>query len=290
MNGKRMIAWLLALALACTGGLALAAPAQDRMGNPIDLPETVGAIVSLAPSTTQVLADLGAADRIVAIDTYSLGTKDLPEGLPAFDMMAPDVEQLIALSPDVVFVTGMMLVEGDPLQQLTDMGIAVAYIPSSNTIADIQEDILFIGEVVGDAEGAARLVQDMQAQIDLLRVETDEPIPVYFEVGAEPGLYSFGAGTFLNEMIELVGGKNIFADQEGWLSVSDESVIAADPQVIFTNDYMGEAAAEGILARTGWEEVSAVKEGRVFYIDSDASAQPNHRIVEALKQMAEAME
>lgn len=282
-----VVAWILALVLVCTGLTALAdMPTQDRAGNEITVPETVETIVSLAPAITQVLVDLGAADKIVAIDTYSAGTKGLSETLPAFDMMTPDLEQIIALAPDIVLMTGMTLTGGDdPMKQLTDAGICVAYIPSSDSIKGILEDTLFIGQIAGDEAGAQGLNDTLTAAIDELRVTTDDPTPVFFEIGFP---YTMGSGTFINEMIEILGGRNIFADETGWLTVSDEAVIAAAPEIIFTNaDWNPEAVAE-ILAREGWETIPAVENGRVYLINGDASSQPNHRIIYALQEMAAA--
>ncbi|MBQ3305261.1 MAG: ABC transporter substrate-binding protein, partial [Clostridia bacterium] len=155
---KKLVALLLTLALCLSAG-ALATPTEDRAGEPIKLPEAVEKIVSMAPSTTRVLTDLGLADRLLAVDTYSAGYQPELASLPQFDMMAPDTEQLAALQPDVIFITGMSLVGGDnPYQALIDLGIAVVQIPSSSSIADIQQDVLFIGDCVGAQEKAQALV------------------------------------------------------------------------------------------------------------------------------------
>lgn len=285
---KTMAAWILVLVLACVSLGAMAdMPAQDRVGNPISLPETVEKIISLAPSTTEVIVDLGMADKLVAVDTYSIYVEGVPEGLPAFDMMAPDMEQIIALAPDVVFITGMSLVDGnDPFAVLADNGIVAAYINSSNSIDAILEDTLFIGQVVGNEEGAQALNDALTSQIDALRVQTDEPVAVYFEIGFP---YSLGADTFINEMIEILGGKNIFADEAGYITVSDEAVIAAAPAVIFTNADWNPEAVQEILDRAGWDTIPAVADGKVYLIDGNASSRPNHRIVTALEEMAAAL-
>lgn len=289
---RTLTAWILVLMLVLTALPALAdMPTEDRAGNPIAVPETVETIISLAPSITQVLIDLDVADKIIATDTYSAGTKGLSEDLPAFDMMTPDMEQMVALAPDLVFVSGMSLADGDdPFTKLTDVGICVAYIPSSDSIDGILQDDLFIGQLVGNEEGAAALNQTLTEGIDDLRVETDAPVRVYFEISPAPYLYSFGSGTFLNEMIELLGGVNVFADQEGYISVSDEAVIAADPQIIFTNVNWEPDAVGAIIARPGWEGVDAVANDAVYLVDADASSQPNHRIILALEEMAKAFE
>ena len=265
-----------------------AAQTVDRAGNPFIPPAKVERIVSLAPSATQVIVDLGLAERLVAIDTYTLPSADMPEDIVRLDLMTPDIERIAALSPDLVLFSGLMLVDGeDPLSQLTALGISVVYIPTSDSIAGILADNLFIGELLGEAAAAAALNESLTEAIHGLTVQTDTPIRVYFEV--DPLLYSFGQGVFLNEMIELLGGQNIFADQTGWLKISEEAVIAAQPEIIFTSNYFADEAVEEILGRTGWESIPAIQSRKVFQVDADSASQPNHRIVIALRQMAEAM-
>ena len=90
-------------------------------------------------------------------------------------------------------------------------------------------------------------------------------------------------------MIELIGAENILADQQGWLAVEAETIVAADPDVILTNvNYIDEPVAE-ILGRGGWEGMRAVQDQQVFYIDNMASSLSNHNIVKALDQMAKAV-
>lgn len=289
---KSLAVWIVLLVF-CSISITGSAQTQmeDRAGNLITQPQEVGTIISLAPSITEVLVDLGLADKLVAIDLYSADIAGVPENLPKFDMMTPDMEQILSLSPDLVLASDMMLVDGgDQLTGLSAFGICVAYIPSSASIAGILEDILFIGTITGNADGAQSLCDELTAVIDGLRTETDNPVSVYFEISPSPYLYSFGTGTFLNEIIELLGGENIFAGQQGWLNVSDEAVIAANPDVIFTNITYIEDAIGEILAREGWETVSAIENSRVYLIDADASSRPNHRILYAIAAMAEAFE
>jgi iron complex transport system substrate-binding protein len=284
---KLGIALLLVLLLAAQTAFA-EAPTLDRAGNPIAPPQEPTAIVSLAPSITRVLVDLGLADKIVAVDLYATGIEGLPEGIPALDALSPDAETLLALAPDLVIASGMTAVVGDtPLRQLADLGICVAYIPSSESIAASLDDVRFIGQLVGEAEAAEALIAPLLADIEALRVAAETPVPVYFEIDFP---YTFGSGTFLNEMIELLGGRNIFADQTSWISVSEEAIIAAAPEIIFTNASWAEDPAGAILSRPGWETIPAVQNGRVYVIDSDASSQPNHHIVEALEAMVAAFE
>ena len=276
---------------------ASAKPTQDRSGAPITLPETIDSIAVMAPSIAETVVDLGLGDKIVAIDTqteaYALA--GVPEGLPAFDMQAPDTEALAALEPDVVFVSGISIIEGENLfQPLVDMGVCIASIPTSNSIADIEADITFLAACLGcEAQGEA-IVDEMQAEIDAVAaigaaVPEDERKSVYFEISAAPYCYSFGEGVFLDEMLELIGADNVLAGQEGWLSVDEEAVVAADPDVILTSvNYIDDPVGE-IMARAGWEGVAAVQNGEVYAIDNKTSSLPNENVVQALREMAQAV-
>ena len=289
---KKLFALLLTFALFLSTG-ALAAPDQDRAGEPIQLPEAIERIVSMAPSTTRVLTDLGLSDKLLAVDTYSAMYQPELASLPQFDMMSPDAEQLAALQPDVIFITGMSLAGGDnPYQALIDLGIAVVQIPSSNSIAAIQQDVLFIGECVGATEGAQALVDEMQAAIDEIAAKgatIQEKKRVAVEVAALPYLCYAGGNTYLDEMIRLIGAENAYGDSDPWASVTEEAAVAANPDVILTCiSYLDDPVGE-IMAREGWGEVAAIANGQVYRLDDESSNQPNHRIVNALREMAKAV-
>lgn len=290
---KRKILALLVLAALMLAACALAEkPDTDRAGNPIALPDTVERIVCLAPSTAEILAGLGMADSFVAVDTHTAAQMESAQALPAFDMMAPDCEAIAALEPDVVFASGMAYISGDPYRALTDLGIAVVDIPSSSSIAAIEEDIAFIGDVVDRAQEAKALVDNLNAELERVSGATADIEPkktVLFEISALPYLYSFGSGTFLDEMIALIGAKNVFGDQAGWLPVAEEDAVAANPDVILTSvNYIDDPVGE-ILERAGWESVTAVANGDVYAIDANASNQPSQNIVIALREMLAAV-
>lgn len=268
-------------------------PTTDPSGAEVNIPDEIGSVVVLAPSIAETLVALGCGDLIVGYDAQSVGLEGLPADVPTFDMMQPDMEQLAALKPDVLFVSNMTLYDqSNPYQQLIDLGVCVLCVPTANSIATIQEDIAFIAAAMGKTAEGDTLIADMQAELDRIAAigatVTDKK-SVYFEIGAAPSMYSFGSGVFLNEMIELIGAENVLADQEGWLAVEAETIVAADPDVILTNvNYIDDPVAE-ILGRSGWEGMSAVKDQQVFYIDNMASSLSNHNIVKALDQMAKAV-
>jgi len=94
---------------------------------------------------------------------------------------------------------------------------------------------------------------------------------------------------FLNEMIELIGAENVFADQQSWIAVTQEAALSANPDVILTNVSYIPNPVDEIKTRDGWDAVKAVKDGNVIYIDNMSSSLPNQGIVKALHEMAKAV-
>lgn len=274
---------------------AASAPQQDRAGNSIAVPASVNTIISLAPATTQVLCDLGLAGNIVAVDTNSpLYAQELDAGIMQFNLLEPDLEQIVAANPDILFVSTMSSQGGEDIfKSVRDAGICVAEIPTSDTIANVQEDVRFIAACVGKTQEGEALVAGMQKDLDAvaaIAATITAPKSVLFEISPLPYLYSFGEGVYLNEMLALLGAQNVLAGQSGWLAVTEESALAANPDVILTSDnFSGVDPVEEILSRPGWENVTAVQNSAVYYIDNAASSLPNHHITEALKQMAKAI-
>ena len=268
---------------------------MDRAGAPVTLPANVEKIISMAPSTTEILIDLGLADKIIAADTNTQKDGLLKQNIPYFDMMKPDAEKLIALKPDVVFISGMSNAKGNtPFSPLIDAGICVINIPSSSSIEAIYLDIAYIAAAVKQEGKGAKIIANMKKEIEAVRkkgvsIAQDKKKTVYFEIGAAPYMYSLGTGTFINEMIEIIGAQNILADQKSWIAVSDEMVLAKDPDVILTNVNYIPNPIDEIMARAGWASLKAIKGKNVFGIDTNSSSRPNHNIIKALKEMAKAV-
>lgn len=289
---KKTIVLFLTLLLT-SGSAVMASPTEDRAGEPIELPDKIETIISLAPSTTRVLTDLGLQEKLIAVDTYSAGYQPELASLPEFDMMTPDVEKLAEMKPDVIFITGMSLSGGsNPYQALIDLGIPVVGIPTSNSIDAIREDVLFIGECVGETDGAQALVDEMQAEIDeiaAIGATIEDKKTVAVEVSALPQLCYAGGDTYINEMIEIIGAENAYGESDPWASVTEEAAVDTNPDVILTcTSYLPDPVGE-ILSRRGWENVTAIADKAVFQLDEESVNQPNHHITKALREMAEAV-
>ena len=271
----------------------IALPTTDPAGYDIVVPEKIEKIVSLAPSITEILIEMGYADKLVAVDLQSKNIENLPEGLEYFELMSPDAERLAAMKPDIIYASTISIGNGsDVLSPLKELGITVVYIPSSDSIDGIYKDIEFIAATLQNQIEGDRIVAEMRERIEEIRSLSEtitDKKTVYFEISAAPYMYSFGKGVFLDEMIEIIGAENLLADQESWISVSEELILSKNPQVILTNVNYIENSVEEIKTRAGWDSVEAVKNGEIYYIDNMSSSLPNHNIVKALEEMLRAV-
>lgn len=268
---------------------------KDREGNEFTSPDSIERIVSTAPSNTEILVELGLSDNLILVDDYSVGIEGLSENIETMDFFNLNAEEIMSMEPDLIVVSGYSITgDEDPYKVFSEAGITVVYIPVSNTINDIYEDIIFLGNLTDTSDKANEIVDNMKSEIESIKSigsEIQDRKSVYFEIGSGGQLYTFGNGTFLNEIIELVGANNIFNDEEGWIAVSEEAVITKNPDVILTNvpDYNGASAIDDIKSRVGWENINAIKSGDVYGIDSNSSSRGTHNIIIALKEMAKAI-
>ena len=267
---------------------------NDREGNEVTLPNEMERIISTAPSNTEVLIELGLADKLIAVDTYSADVENLPQNLEMLDFSAPDAEAIIALEPDAIIASGHNKTGSteDPFALVKEAGISVFYIPSSESIEGIYEDIMFMAQITDTVSKGEELVESMKKEIEKIatlgETITDKK-SVYFEIAPAPNLFSFGTGTFLNEMIEIIGAENILASEKSWISPSEEAILDKNPDVILTNVNYIDKPLDEIKARTGWENINAVKENQVYSISTNPASRPSQNIIVALKEMAQSI-
>ena len=270
--------------------------AENTPGN---IPVDIHRIISTAPSNTEIIADLGMAHKLVAIDRHSVNIKaqeglpEIPGGIPLLDFFFPDAEVIVNLNPDLILASGHNPTGTgeDPFRVLSEMGIPVVYISMSTSIEEIYSDIALIAELLGAKEQGKILITSMKAKINEITTPqfTGSTPGIYFEISAAPEMMTFGNGNFIHDMIEILGGQNIFEDEHWLVMPSAEAVIERNPEIIFTNvNYIDNPIAE-IKSRPGFENITAVRNNRIYRIDADSSVRASARIVLALQQMAEAI-
>jgi iron complex transport system substrate-binding protein len=210
-------------------------------------------------------------------------------------MMKPDVERLAELAPDLLLVSALTEAGTgvNPFSRLEAAGMKVVVLPSSADLAGIAADMTRVALLVGRAKEGERAVQRMNEEVARIeaiarQIPQDKRRTVVFEIESAPWIYSFGSGVYLDDLLNKAGAKNAFSGERGWIAVSAEAVIAADPDVILTNVQSDDPVGE-IMRRPGWGGVKAVKAGHVYRIDNTLSSQPAPACVGALKEIAEAV-
>lgn len=271
---------------------------KDRAGNEIVIPQKTDKIISLSPAVTDILISiLGDAerDKIISVDTVSKDILDNnnidTSNMLFFDMLNPDAEKIIAIKPDIIFVNTFSVFSAkNSLDSIKSTGLCVAVMPNSDTLSGIEEDILFLGKVLKMEDRTEKIISEMRINIEKIKSIGDKiknKKSVYFEIGAMPNLYTFGTNVYLDDMINIIGGNNIFSDRNSWITISEEKIISANPDAIFTSvDYINNPVQE-ILNRKGWQNINAIKNKEVYFTLS--SSLPSHNIIKALLFMAKSL-
>lgn len=265
----------------------------DREGNSIIVPSEINTIVSAAPSITEILSGLGLGSKIIAANMYSADVVGIDPGKCSLDFYNLNVEQLMSMNPDVIIINGISDTgASDPYAELKAAGVNVIYIPSAASIADIKADIQFLADYMGVSENGKVLTDKIDAAVSDVSAKlagVAEKKKVYMEISAAPYLYTCGSGTYLNEIISLCGGENIYAAESGWLSNSDETVISGNPDVIITSvNYEGYDFNE-IKSRAGWNTIKAVASGAVYQVGANETSRASQNVVDGIYQIAKAI-
>lgn len=289
---KKLVSLFLALvmALSLTAAFAesTAVTVTDMAGREIALDAPATKVVALTASDCEILAALGAEDTLVGRGEYC----DYPESVlevPAVQSGADtNLEQIIALEPQVVVMAKMAQTE-EQVAALEEAGIRVV-VSDAQDIEGVYTAIRLIGALVGRNDEAEAMVADMQSTFaDIAAKSENTGKTVYFEVSPlQWGLWTAGKGTFMDELATMCGLTNAFADVEGWAEISEEQVLERDPDYIVTiSMYYGEGPTpvEEIKSRAGWDALKAVQNDAIFNADSNEVSRPGPR----LKDAAEAL-
>jgi iron complex transport system substrate-binding protein len=266
----------------------------DGLGRTVEFDAPPQRIISLAPSNTEILFALGAADQVVGRDEYS----DFPPEALSVTSIGDtygdlNTEAIVALEPDLIMVAAITPIE--QIEALTDLGHKVYQVPNPMTFDDLFVSLETIGLITGQEQQATALVDELAARVAAVEaaVVDAEPVRVFYEVdGTDPTApWTTGVGTFQQVLIEMVMGENVAFDLEGWGSMNLEQIVERDPEVIiFGAGPWVPTTSETLSARTGWGSISAVMDGRVFDVDTNWIDRPGPRLVDALERFAQAVQ
>ena len=289
---KRIVAMLLSLLLLLPafGAMAegTAVTFTDMMGREITLAEPATRIVALTAADCEILCALGCEDALVGRGEYCDYPASVLEKPSVQSGYNTNIEEIIALQPQVVLM-GTMAQTTEQVEALAQAGIQVVVSDAQN-IEGVYTAIRLIGAIMGKDAEAEAMVADMQAAFDGIKARSEATgKTVYFEVSPlQWGLWTAGKGTFMDELAALCGLENAFADVEGWAEISEEQVLARDPDYIVTiTMYYGEGPTpvEEIKGRAGWEALKAVVNDHILNADSNEISRPGPRLKDAAETL-----
>nr|WP_315495191.1 helical backbone metal receptor [uncultured Rhodoferax sp.] len=275
----------LAIALACLfAGVAHALQVTDDRGVTVTLPATPQRIVSLLPSLTEIVCELGQCHRLVGVDRYSnfpASVQKLPQVGGGLD---PNIEMIVSLKPDVV----LMATSSRAGERLQALGIKVVALEPKRH-ADVQRVMLKLGQLL-EVQDAARIWRAIDAGVSAAAQSLPVSVrntKVYFEVNQGP--YAAGESSFIGETLTRLGVKNIVPAKLGpFPKLNPEYIVRANPDLIL----IGQRSADGLQARPGWQNIRALREQRVCIFppdEADMLVRPGPRMAEGARLMAKCL-
>ncbi|MDD2881407.1 MAG: helical backbone metal receptor [Rhodoferax sp.] len=274
---------LVAGVLIC-GGAAHAVEVTDDRGVTVSFAQPPMRIVSLLPSLTETVCELGQCARLVGVDRYSNfpdSVKKLPQVGGGLD---PNIEAIVALKPDLVLMATSSRV-GDRLQSL---GVKVLAL-EPKTHADVKRVLEKVGQALGvpDAARVWRVIDAATQAAAQSLPKNSSNTRVYFEVN--PGPYGAGEVSFIGETLTRLGVKNIIPANLGpFPKLNPEFIVRANPDLIM----IGQRSLDSMGQRPGWAGMRAVREQRVCVFttaQSDVLVRPGPRMAEGARLMAKCL-
>lgn len=228
---------------------------------------------------TEVIFALGAQEHLVGVTTYCdypPAAREIPR---VGDFSHPSLERIVSLKPDLVVVN---LPEQERIKEELERFKIPTFVTAPESLADIYREVADLGRRIGREKAAESLSAYMR---DRIRGTGRKPKTVYIELSPRP-LITIGRNNFLNEMVELAGGKNVFDDlTRSYPPVSQEAIIKRNPAIIIV------LHPEGIGGRIGWEHIVAVRENRVYSdLNPDLLLRPGPRLVLGYRELEKIFE
>ena len=276
---------VLAAGLALTGAvMAQAVQVVDDRGVTVSFAQSPQRIVSLLPSLSETVCELGHCQRLVGVDRYS----NYPDRLQKLPQVGggldPNLESIVALKPDVV----LMATSSRAGERLRSLGIKVLAL-EPKTYADVQRVMLKLGQLLGvtDAQKIWRAIDAGVSAAAQSLPASGKNTRVYFEVN--PGPYGAGELSFIGETLTRLGVKNILPAKLGpFPKLNPEYIVRANPDVIM----VGQRSADGLTQRPGWHSIRAVREQRVCIFPTEQAnvlVRPGPRMAEGARLMAQCL-
>ena len=259
----------------------------DALGKEITLEEAPDRIVSLTPSNTEILFELGLDEEVVGVndnDNYPEQVADKTR----IGGIEYNIETIISLQPDVVFAhESSMFTFESAIEQLEASGVTVFVVDNAETFDETYETIEVIGTLTGKDEEADNIIASIQSKLADIQAKLQgvSPKTAFMVVGASPDIYVVGQNTFMNEMLKEINVDNA-VKEEGWPLYSAEQFIVANPDsIVFT--YVGDD--ETIKNNPAFAVMTAIQNNALTVVDGDTTSRQGPRIAEGVESLAKAI-
>ncbi|MBF0840339.1 ABC transporter substrate-binding protein [Staphylococcus lentus] len=248
-------------------------------------------IISLIPSNTEILYELGLGDKVVGVSTVDDYPKDVKDK-KQFDAFKLDTEALMKAKPDLILAhESNKTTQEKDLKKLTDAGVKVVYIDDANSINEMYQTFKQVGKVTGKEKEANKLVDKVKNDIEKVKKDIPEDKQgkqVFMEISSQPDIYTSGKNTFYDDMLASIKAKNVFHDEEGWIKTDKESILKRNPDVMITTSGQSEEEYKKLNNnRDGFDQVNAVKNDSVYALNADKISRPGPRLAEGLEELAD---
>ena len=245
-------------------------------------------LVSLVPSTTELLCDLGLADALVGITAYCREPADLLRGKPRIGgEKNPDLERIRALAPDLVIANVEENVRAH-VETLREWGIPVL-VTYPRTVVGAIAMIRELGEVTGTTAHAEALADELESRLERARrmMVGHAPVRVFYAIWRNPYM-TINADTYINDVLAVCGATNVFADAgERYPAVTLEEVAARRPEVVLLPDEPFRFRRVHVKDFAPYAEVPAVRDGRIHLVDGKPFSWHGPRLAGALGTLPE---
>ena len=276
---KKFIYFCMALCVLIFGGCK---KSDVKNAEKLGQKKVYNRIVSLAPTSTEILFAIGAGNQVVAcsdLSDFPEEVKKLPK-IGGFDGKTLSLEAIFAHEPDLVYLTNVM--HNFLIPQLEANGIDY-YISYGDSIEGVKNEILEIGKLTGHEAESQKVVAQIDQDLNFIKTK-NILASVYWEVWNAPYM-SAGKKSFINDLMGAAGLKNIFDDiDDAYPIVSEESIVLRGPEVILIPKNSG-LSVDAVKGRKGWEDIPAVKNGKVFIVDDDLLTRAGPRLGKSVKEL-----
>jgi len=251
----------------------------DDLGRSISVPVKVTRVVSTAPSVTESIFAVGAGDRLVGVTTFCNYPEEAKSIAKIGDTMTPNMESIVALKPDIVFVSTASQIES--FSKTLERNGIVVYVINPEELEGVFENLKSLGQLFGTQDVADSLVDELSARTQMCYIPVKAPPRVFVQVSKEP-LFTIGRESFVTQLVKTAGGISVTSDiATAYPKLSKETALALNPQVIILSDSPDNQEPNEVFKNS-----PAVKNGRVYKINADLISRPGPRLVDALEQIA----